>query len=210
MSIARRISAQPRSQSPMNVIRKMASLLPSSGLNASARSPALRQLLRVLAEEQRHRECLLGQVVGRRDIHGTPRGRQRTLERAGPRVVAMAVLVRVDPRQHRPAIGIGRRHLDRALQHVARRGMFAGAQAMVIAEASHQRFVGRELRGVLAANGFADATREHSEVIGAGRDDARDQLVLQREDLIGLEPAGRRFPPTGVRRSPRRPVAPRL
>ena len=58
---------------------------------------------------------------------------------------------------------------------------------MVIAEAAHQRFVGAELRGLLPANGVADTPRQHAEGIRTRRDDARDELVLHRKDLIGLE-----------------------
>ena len=65
--------------------------------------------------------------------------------------------------------------------------MLAGSEPVVIAEAAHERFVRRELAGRLAANGVADAPRQHAEVIRARRDDARDEFVLHAKHLIRFE-----------------------
>ena len=75
----------------------MASLLPSSGLSASARSRGIQTAARFLAEKQRDRQRLIGEVIGRRKIHGAPRGGQRAIERARTGVETVAVLVGVDP-----------------------------------------------------------------------------------------------------------------
>ena len=103
-----------------------------------------------LSKEVRARQRLVREVIGRRDVDRTPRGGQRSIERPGPGVESVAVLVRIHPRQHRPAIRIRRRLLDRALERGARLRMFVRRQTMVVAEAAHQRFVRREQAGVLA------------------------------------------------------------
>ncbi len=133
------------------------------------------------------RQRLVREVIGWRDVDRTPCLGQRSIERPGPDVESVAVLVRIDPRQHRPAIRVRRRLLDGALERVARLRMFVRRQPKVISQAAHERFVRREQAGVPAADGFADAARDHADHVRARRDDARNEIVLQREDLIGLE-----------------------
>ena len=65
--------------------------------------------------------------------------------------------------------------------------MLAGTESEVVAETAHERLVRGELAGGFAANGFADAARQHAEVIAAGRDDPWNQFVLQREQLVRIE-----------------------
>ena len=104
-------------------------------------APASRRLF---AEEQNNRQGLFREWIGRGEVHGAPSGRKRTVERAGSDVEAVGVLVGVDPREHRPAVRVGRRAIDGPLQRVTRVRVLGGSQALVIPEAAHQRFIGAE------------------------------------------------------------------
>ena len=155
-------------------------------------APAARDLP---SEEQDHGEGLLRDMVGRGEIDGTPGRGEGAIKGPGPGVEAVGVLVGVHPREHRPAVGVGGRPLDRSLERHTRRSMFLGSQPEVVPEAAHERLVGAQLVERLLSNGIADAPREHAEVVGRGGDDAGYKVVLDREDLIGREGPGVRLRP---------------
>ena len=144
----------------------------------------------VPSEEQGDGEGLLGDVVRRREIDGPPSRGEGAVERPGPGVEAVGVLVRVDPGEHRPAVGVGGRPLDSPLERHPRRRMLLGGQPEVVPEAAHERLVGAQLVEWLLPNGVADGPREHAEVVGGGGDDAGYEVVLDGEDAIGLEGPG--------------------
>ncbi len=141
-------------------------------------------------EEQGDGEGLLRDVIRRGEIDGPPGRGEGAVERPGPRVEAVRVLVGVDPREHRPAVGVGRCPFDSAFERHARRSMLLGCQPEVVPEAAHERLVGAQLVERLLPNGIADGPREHAEVVGGGGDDARYEVVLDGEDAIGLEGPG--------------------
>jgi len=91
----------------------------------------------LLPEEEHDGESLLREGIRRGEVHGAPSGCEGTVEGPGPRVEAVRVLVRIDPREHRPAVGVGGRPLDGPLQHVPRLRVLLRAQPKVIPEAAH-------------------------------------------------------------------------
>ena len=95
----------------------------------------------VLPEEQDDGERLLRDVVGRGQIDGPPRRGEGPVKRPGPGVEAVGVFVGVDPREHRPAVGVGRRPLDGSLQRLPRLRVLGRGQAEVVPEAPHERLV---------------------------------------------------------------------
>src|ERR1700693_5623855 len=130
-----------------------------------------------------------GALIGRGDVDGTPGSNKRPFERTRPDVEAVGVLVGADPREHRPAVRVGRCAIDGPLQRLARLRMLDRGQALVIPEAAHERLIGAELAGLPTPDGVADAPREHAEAIGASGDDAGDQVVLQLKSCFGIEGA---------------------
>ena len=133
---------------------------------------------------------MIGQVIGRGSLGGPPGGDESAREWiVGPHVKAVNVFLGVNNCQHRQTAGVIRRLLDGALQIVAGHDVLFGGDALEISKAVQQRFVGRELIGAFRADRFAHAVRQHAVRIGDGRNDARDQVVLQLENRFGAERA---------------------
>ena len=79
--MARRMSDVPRSQSPVKVMRKNASLLPSRGLRAMARSAALRQPARSFRKKSATaRACWATWLAGARSTARRAASRARSRE----------------------------------------------------------------------------------------------------------------------------------
>ena len=56
-----------------------------------------------------------------------------------------------------------------------------------VGKAAEQSFVGSQLVRVSVAQRLAHAVRQNAMRVGDGRDDARDEVVLQFEDGFGLK-----------------------
>ena len=82
------------------------------------------------------------------------------------------------------AIGISRRLLNGTLEASQRRGMFFCGEAREVREAAKNRFVWGQLAGIAAAKRFAHGVRQHAIRVGNGRDDAGDEVILQRENVF--------------------------
>jgi len=68
-------------------------------------------------------------------------------------------------------------------------------QPLVVPEKVQKRFVRGLEGGIRAANDVADAARQNAVGIGARGHDASNQIILDVEDLVGVEYAFVRFDP---------------
>ena len=67
--------------------------------------------------------------------------------------------------------------------------MVSCRQPVVVREKMQKSLVGGPQSGIRAANDVTDAARDDTEGIGARRHDANDEIVLDVEDLVGVDGA---------------------
>ena len=73
--------------------------------------------------------------------------------------------------------------------------MVSCRQPLVVREKMQKRLVGRPQGGIRAANDVTDAARDDPERISARGHDANDEIILDVEDLAGVESAFVSFDP---------------
>ena len=123
---------------------------------------------------------MIGEMIRWRGFDRTPSGRERAPDGIGEDIEPMRKFLAVHHRQHGPGIGITRRLLNGVLQTGTRRGMLFRAKPREVREASEYGFVWCQLFGITAAQSFAHRARQNAVSVGYSRDDARDELILQR------------------------------
>ena len=79
---------------------------------------------------------------------------------------------------------MARRLLSGTLQNGAHGSVLVGRDAPKEAKTAKQRFIRAQLVGRPVAQRLAHAVRQNAVHVGDGGDDARGEIVLQREDLV--------------------------
>ena len=143
----------------------------------------------LLAEEIDRRQRVVAERMGSSQIHGALGGRQSAVQRVGPGIEALRKFAAIDHGQHGPAIGMIRSLADGAFENLSNCRVFFGRDAREIAEGAEHGLVRGQLIFTLAAQRLAHAARQNAVLIGDGGDDARNEVILQRENLSGLKVA---------------------
>jgi hypothetical protein len=132
---------------------------------------------------------VVGELIGGGRGHRPPRGLECAVEGIGSYIEAVLVFLGVEHREHGPGVGASGRLLDGALKGGPHRGVLLGGDALDVAEAAQHGFVRAQLFGTSAPQHLAHGVRQNAVRVGHGGDDTGDDLVLQLEDLVGLEGA---------------------
>ena len=146
--------------------------------------------LELATEEERLGEHVIRQVARGRGRDRASRRPEGAAQGIGLHVETVLVLVRVEHRQERPAVGVVGRVADGALQGGPRRRVLLLGDALVVREGQQQRLVrGQRLR-VPIAERLAHGARQDAVHVGDSRDDPRNKVVLQLEDSLRRERPG--------------------
>src|SRR4029077_14817845 len=89
--------------------------------------------------------------------------------------------------QHGPAIGVVRSLLDSPFQTSPRRGVLFGVDTLEMREAAEHCLVGGKLVGIPVAKNLTHGVRQNAVGVGDGRDDPRNDVVLELKNSFGAE-----------------------
>jgi hypothetical protein len=134
-------------------------------------------------------------VIGRGDIHGALCRLQRVIEGVRGGIEPVDIPIRLEDREHGPAVGRIRRLFDRAFERGLGGDLLFSGDAFGVTEATQQRFVWRKQGRVFAAHSEAHGVRKDAIPIRDCGDDARNEVVLKIEDCFGIERPLVRFRP---------------
>ena len=102
----------------------------------------------------------------------------------GYNIETLFVFFGVDIREHRQNICIRGRALDREFEARAHRRVLFYTEVGDVAEAAQDGFVGSERLRCFAAERFRHGVQQDTMHIRDRRDDARRQIILQRENVF--------------------------
>ena len=157
------------------------------------------KLAQLPAEEVGGCQCRMRQLTGRREIHGPSRRRQRAIHRIGPCVISMRIFGAIEPREHRPAIGVIWSFLHGVFQRRNSRQVFVLAHVLMKSEAAQQSLVGRERFRIAIPQRFGHAVGQNALCVSDRGDDARHDIVQHIERVFRRERAVVGFrPKTGA------------
>jgi len=143
----------------------------------------------ISAEKVSEGQRIVAEGMGGRQIYGALCRSHGSLQRVGPGIVFVGKLGVVHNGQHRPGVGLVRVPLHGALQNATCCRMFRGAYALKKTERAKHCLVRRQALFVLAAQLVADPPRQNAILISRGRDNARNEVILQREKILRAERA---------------------
>ena len=141
------------------------------------------------AIEQDLGQHLMRAVTGGVGLDRLPGRVQSPAQRIGLAFESHGVLALEDEPQRGPGVRVARRQRDRTLQCGPRCHELLRCQALEEAEAAQHGLVGAQLLGAPVAQRLAQRMRQDAMRIRDGRDDSRDELVLQLENAIQAERA---------------------